>query len=105
VAITRDTIAVVDLERKELYSARYKVGKKNEDGIWQINMTSKSPKEGTPAVGLLKRDGEHVWLIYDLNGKRPAGFEKTTEGQHLFKMARKTEKSKAGESAESPTEP
>lgn len=89
VAITRDTIAVVDPDRKELYSARYKLGPENDEGVAQINMRSKSPKEGANAVGLLKRDGEQLWLIYDISNKRPENFEKTTEGQHLFKMKRK----------------
>lgn len=98
VAITRDTIAVVDPDRKELYSARYKLGPENDQGIAQINMRSESPKEGASAVGLLKRDGEQLWLIYALDGQRPKNFEKTIEGQHLFKMKRKQE-------AEEPTEP
>ncbi|MGC1274649.1 MAG: TIGR03067 domain-containing protein [Planctomycetaceae bacterium] len=89
VAITRDTIAVVDPDRKELYSARFKLGPANDEGVAQINMRSKSPKEGANAVGLLKRDGDQLWLIYDVNNKRPENFERTTVGQHLFKMKRK----------------
>ena len=89
VVFTRDTIAVVDPDRKELYSARYKIGPANDQGVVQINMRSQSPKEGENAVGLLKRDGEQLWLIYDLNNKRPETFEKTTIGQHLFKLKRK----------------
>ncbi|HEX6985213.1 MAG TPA: hypothetical protein VF170_07540, partial [Planctomycetaceae bacterium] len=91
VAITRDTIAVVDREKKELYSAKYELRRGGERGLWQIDMESKVPEEGAKAVGLLKREGEQLWLIYDLNGVRPENFDKTAKGQHLFKMKRKAD--------------
>jgi uncharacterized protein (TIGR03067 family) len=102
VVFTRDTIAVVDPDRKELYSARYKIGPANDEGVVQVNMRSKSPKEGDAALGLLKLDKDRLWLIYGLSGERPTSFEKTTEGEHLFKMKRKTAKKQV---AEEPTEP
>lgn len=92
VVFTRETIAVVDPDRKELYSARFKLGPRNNEGVAQINMRSEAPQSGTNAVGLLKHEGEQVWLIYALDGRRPKDFGKTIEGQHLFKMKRKPAK-------------
>lgn len=100
VAITRDTISVVDREKKELFSATYKLARGEERGLWKIDMVSKVPNEGEKAVGLLKRDGEQLWLIYGLDGKRPENFEKTTKGQHLFKMKRQSETPDLNEPAE-----
>jgi uncharacterized protein (TIGR03067 family) len=91
VTFTRDTIAVIDPEKKELYSASYKLTRGSERGLWQIDMESKVPQAGAKAVGLLKRTEDQLWLIYALDGKRPENFEKTTKGQHLFKMKRKAE--------------
>lgn len=89
VAITEDTFAVVDREKKELYSAKYTLKKQpGEKGVWQIDLESKAPREGDKAIGLIKREGKEVWLIYALGETRPDGFEKTTEGQHLFKLTR-----------------
>lgn len=95
VAITPDTIAVVDRDQKKLYSAKYKLMPGGESGVWKIDMESQVPQEGTKALGLLKQDGEQLWLIYTpaderslTNNKRPEGFDKTEEGQHLFKMKR-----------------
>lgn len=94
VAIGNDTIAVLDRDRKEVYTAKYKLTKEkngNDEGrkgVWRIDMESKTPQEGSKAVGLIKRDGKQVWLIYDLTGKRPDNFDKTAEHQHLFKLVR-----------------
>ena len=100
VAITRDTIAVVDRDKKELYSASYKLTRSGtERGLWNIDMESKVPQAGSKAVGLLKRNGEELWLIYAIDGKRPENFEKTTKGQHLFKMKRKADAAVGGEAA------
>ena len=92
VAITRDTIAVVDRDKKELYSASYKLTQsQTERGQWQIDMVSKVPQAGAKAAGLLRRNGQELWLIYALEGERPENFDKTTKGQHLFKMKRKAD--------------
>jgi uncharacterized protein (TIGR03067 family) len=91
VTFTRDTIAVIDPEKKELYSASYKLTRAGERGQWRIDMESKVPQAGSKAVGLLKRTDDQLWLIYALDGKRPENFDKTTKGQHLFKMKRKAE--------------
>jgi uncharacterized protein (TIGR03067 family) len=94
VAINNDTIAVLDRDKKEVYTAIYKLTKEKDgkgeggEGVWRIDMESRIPKEGSKAVGLIKRDGKQVWLIYDLTGKRPENFDKTAEHQHLFKLVR-----------------
>lgn len=97
VAITKDTIAVVDRDQKKLYSASYQLSRGGESGLWKIDLESQVPKEGAKAIGLLKQDGQQLWLIYSLadeksltNAKRPTGFDKTEQGQHLFKMKRQT---------------
>ena len=91
VTITEDTFAVVDRDKKELYAAKYKLKRKQgEKGLFEIDMESTAPQEGAKAVGLLKRDGKEVWLIYALGENRPENFEKTIRGQHLFKMTRTT---------------
>ena len=101
VAITEDTFAVVDRDKKELYSAKYTLKRKDgQRGLWDIELESKVPKEGAKAVGLLKREGQEVWLIYALSGDRPEGFEKTEKGQHLFKMKRTAEAAGLNEPAE-----
>ena len=101
VAITEDTFAVVDRDKQELYSAKYKLKRPDgQRGLWEIELESKVPKEGAKAVGLLKREGQEVWLIYALSGDRPEGFEKTAQGQHLFKMKRTAEAADLNESAE-----
>ena len=89
VAITGDTIAVVDGQNKELYSAKYKLAEvPDQKGIWRVDMASKVPREGAKAAGLIKLDGEQVWLIYSIGEARPDGFDKTEQGQHLFKLKR-----------------
>jgi len=91
VTITEDTFAVVDRDKKELYAAKYKLKrKKGEKGLFEIDMESTAPQEGSKAIGLLKRDGKEVWLIYALGETRPENFEKTIKNQHLFKMTRTT---------------
>ena len=101
VALTEDTFAVVDRDSKELYSATYKLTKRpGEKGLWDIDLESKAPREGAKAVGLLKRDGKEVWLIYALGEARPENFDKTEKGQHLFKMTRSAKAADANEPAE-----
>lgn len=88
VAITAENIAVLDHDEKQLYAAKYTLTRGSERGTWNVELVSMLPKEGEKALGLVKRDGEQVWLIYGLDGKRPTGFEKTEKGQHLFKLKR-----------------
>jgi uncharacterized protein (TIGR03067 family) len=90
VAITADTITVVDHNDKEVYAASYKLTRGKDRGLWNVDMESKVPKKGEKALGLIKRDGETLSLIYSLTGKRPEGFDKTEKGQHLFKLERKS---------------
>lgn len=100
VAISKDTIAVVDRDKKELYSAKYKVSRGGERGLWNVDMESKVPKAGEKALGLLKRDGNKLWLIYAISGERPKSFDKTEKGQHLFKMERESKQPDLNEPAE-----
>lgn len=101
VAITEDTFAVVDRDSKELYSAKYTLKRRaGEGGVWEIDFESKAPREGEKAVGLIKRESRQLVLIYATGETRPEGFEKTTQGQHLFKLTRLDKKGRPKEPPE-----
>ncbi|MHB1558302.1 MAG: hypothetical protein ACYC61_12650, partial [Isosphaeraceae bacterium] len=74
-----------DKEKKELYSATYRLGS-NENPV-DIVMTSKvEGSAGEEARGLIKKVGETLHLIYALpTGEIPTGF-KTKEKQLMFVM-------------------
>lgn len=85
VTFTKDSVVVADKEKKELYSARYKLGSKKNPA--DIIMTSKEESSaGEEARGLIKKEGETLHLIYALpTGEIPTGF-KTKEKQLMFVM-------------------
>jgi uncharacterized protein (TIGR03067 family) len=96
VTFTKDTVIVADKEKKEIYSATYKLDTKTTP--CQITMTSKvESSAGEIARGLIQQDKDDdkvVRLIYALpNGEIPKEF-KTKEKQLMFVM--KKEKETAG---------
>ena len=85
VIITDTTIAVVDRDKKNLYSSSYKISKGTEKGVWYIDLTSEIPKPGEKALGLIQMKGKQASLIYSLTDTRPTSFE-TGEKELMFKM-------------------
>jgi len=85
VTFTKDSIVVVDMEKKELYSAFYTINTTNNP--CDISMTSRvDSSAGEIARGLIQREGNTVRLIYALpTGEIPTGF-KTKEKQLMFVM-------------------
>jgi uncharacterized protein (TIGR03067 family) len=81
VRFTKDTITGHDKDKKEFFAAKYTVDTSKKP--WAIKMKSTAPKEAE-AVGLVKRDGDTVTLIYALPGA-PAPTEfKTGDRQNMF---------------------
>jgi len=84
VVIEKDVILGTDKDRKEFFGATYKLD--TSETPWKISMVSKSPKAGMKAEGVVKAEGDTVWICYALpGGKTPTGF-KTEEKQHCFKL-------------------
>ena len=89
VTFTRESVVVADKEKKEIYSASYKLNATTNP--CDITMTSRvEGSAGEIARGLIQKEGEIVRLIYALpTGEIPVGF-KTKEKQLMFVM-KKTE--------------
>jgi uncharacterized protein (TIGR03067 family) len=87
VTFTKESVVVADKEKKELYSATYKLDSKKNPA--DIIMTSKAEgSAGEIARGLIKKEGEALHLIYALpTGEIPTGF-KTKQKQLMFVMKR-----------------
>jgi uncharacterized protein (TIGR03067 family) len=85
VTFSKETVVVEDKDKKELYSASYKLDSKKNPS--DIIMTSKVQESaGEIARGLIKKEGDTLHLIYALpTGEIPAGF-KTREKQLMFVM-------------------
>jgi len=85
VTFSKETVVVEDKDKKELYSASYKLDSKKNPS--DIIMTSKVQESaGEIARGLIKKEGDTLHLIYALpTGEVPAGF-KTREKQLMFVM-------------------
>ncbi len=85
-----NTIAVIDKDRKQLYSSTYKLskGETPKKNVWRIDMVSQLPKEGEKAAGMIKLDGDQVWLVYGLGDDRAKDFKTTGAHENLFKMKR-----------------
>ncbi len=85
VTFSKETVVVEDKDKKELYSATYKLDSTKNPS--DIVMTSKVKESaGEIARGLIKKEGETLTLIYALpTGEIPAGF-KTREKQLMFVM-------------------
>jgi len=81
VRFTSDTILGTDKDKKEFFAAKYTLDTAKTP--WTIRMTSTAPKEAE-AVGLIKKEGDTVTLIYALPGA-PAPTEfKTKDRQNMF---------------------
>lgn len=81
VRFTGNKIVGTDKDKKEFYAATFTLDTSKTP--WVINMKSTATKEGT-AVGLVKKDGETLTIIYALPGAEPPKEFKTKERQHLF---------------------
>jgi uncharacterized protein (TIGR03067 family) len=101
VTFTKETVIVADKEKKEIYSASYKLDTKTNPA--QITMTSKvAGSAGEIARGLIQQDKDDdnvVRLIYALpTGEIPTEF-KSKEKQLMFVMKREKEKEPANSPA------
>lgn len=87
VTFTKESVVVADKEKKELYSASYKLDSTKNPS--DITMTSRvESSSGDIARGLIQKEGDTLRLIYALpTGEIPTGF-KTKEKQLMFVMKR-----------------
>src|SRR5262249_30633745 len=85
VTFTKDSVVVADKDKKELYSATYKLNATTNP--CDITMTSRvESSAGEIARGLIQKEGDTLRLIYALpTGEIPSGF-KTKEKQLMFVM-------------------
>lgn len=90
---TKDKIVTTDKDKKEVYVAEYKLDDSKKPCV--IKMKSTTPKEGE-AMGLIKKEGDTITLIYALpGGKMPDDF-KTEEKQNLFVLKNLNKGGKGG---------
>ncbi len=89
VTFSKDDVLVADKDKKELYSATYKLDStKNPATIIMISRVRGS--SGEEARGLIEKDGDTVRLVYALpTGEIPRGF-KTREKQLMFVMKKES---------------
>jgi uncharacterized protein (TIGR03067 family) len=81
VRFTGDMILGTDKDKKEFFAAKYTLDTVKTP--WTIRMRSTAPKEAE-TVGLVKKEGDTVTLIYALPGA-PAPTEfKTKDRQNMF---------------------
>jgi uncharacterized protein (TIGR03067 family) len=87
VTFTKDSVVVADKDKKEVYSATYKLNATTNP--CDITMTSRvESSAGEIARGLIQKEGDLLRLIYALpTGEIPSGF-KTKEKQLMFVMKR-----------------
>ena len=85
VTFSKDSVVVADKEKKELYSATYKLDTTKNPS--DIIMTSKvESSSGEIARGLIRKEGDTLRLIYALpTGEIPSRF-KTKPKQLMFVM-------------------
>jgi uncharacterized protein (TIGR03067 family) len=85
VTFTKDTVVVADKDKKEIYSASYRLNATTNP--CDITMTSRVESSGGEiARGLIQKEGDTVRLVYALpTGEIPASF-KTKEKQLMFIM-------------------
>ncbi len=88
VRFTESTVTVTDKDRKETWSATYKIDPSTKP--CRIMMTEKSgPNKGERARGLIEKQGDTVKLIYALpGGDMPTGFDHTKPKQLMFVLKR-----------------
>lgn len=91
VKFTGDRIIGTDKDMKEFFAASYMLDTSKTP--WAIKMKSIAPKEAE-AVGLVKKDGDTVTIIYALpGGAAPTEF-KTKENQQMFVLKNLNKESK-----------
>ncbi|WP_439627100.1 TIGR03067 domain-containing protein [Gemmata sp.] len=90
VRFTADKITGTDKDKKEFFAANYTLDTTKTP--WAIAMKSTAPKSAD-AVGLVKKDGDTLTIVYALpGGEAPKEF-KAGPNQHLFVLkAAKSEK-------------
>lgn len=76
-----DTVVGTDKDKKQFFAASFKLN--TDTSPWIIDMTSKLPKE-MKSVGLIKKDGDTVTIIYALPGGAVPKEFKTKEKQQMF---------------------
>jgi len=82
VIITGNAIVGTDKDKKEFFSCTYKLDTSSKP--WKITMTSKEPKQGDKAEGVVEVSGDTLKICYALpGGKTPTSF-KTEEKQNCF---------------------
>jgi uncharacterized protein (TIGR03067 family) len=93
VVFTGDTITGTDKDKKEFFAAKYTLDTGKTP--WAIRMRSTAPKEAD-AVGLIKKEGDTLTLIYAKPGAAAPTEFKTKDGQNMFvlRSATATEKGK-----------
>jgi uncharacterized protein (TIGR03067 family) len=89
VTFTKDSVVVAEKDKKQIYSAAYKLNATTNP--CDITMTSRvESSAGEIARGLIQKEGDTLRLIYALpTGEIPSGF-KTKEKQLMF-VLKKTE--------------
>jgi uncharacterized protein (TIGR03067 family) len=81
VRFTGDKIIGTGKDMKEFFSATFTLD--SSKSPWVINMKTAAPKE-SETVGLVRKDGDTLTIIYALpGGEKPTEF-KTKAGQQLF---------------------
>jgi len=93
VNITKDTISLIDPDGKEAFVIKYRIKPGGKEDRCELEMEiAKSMLDeavGSKAGGLMKKDGETVTLIYNVEDEAiPKDFD-PKEGQHLFVLKRK----------------
>jgi uncharacterized protein (TIGR03067 family) len=81
VKFTGDLILGTDKDKKEFFSAKYTLDTGKMP--WAIKMKSMEPKEAE-AMGLVKKDGETLTIIYAKPGGDVPKEFKTKDKQHMF---------------------
>lgn len=89
VRITQDRIVATDKDSKQTFAASYKLNATNTP--WVITMRSILPQAGMESRGLVKREGDMIWLIYQHpGGNMPTEFK--TKDKQLMVVLKKLSK-------------
>jgi uncharacterized protein (TIGR03067 family) len=92
VRFTADKIVSMDKDKKEVFVATYTLDTSKTPHV--IRMKAEVPKADGEVLGLVKKEGDTVTLIYNVRGG-PAPVEfKTRDGQNLFVLRNTNAKGK-----------